>query len=154
MRWTIFFRNGAIALTPDSHGKEEGPCHIRPALDAALVEVETNMMGNGRMASPPLAEGGEPIAITERWTSTAGHMHVPTELVCTSRHALGRPQNCATRDVWYGRPQVAHLYVTLPRRLCRRRTRAVGVSVLVGPLVHALSAGAFGIGNGMHPKVW
>ena len=65
------------ALTPDSHGKEEGLCHIRPALGAALVEVETNMMGNGRMASPPLAEGGEPIAVTERWTSTAGHLDAP-----------------------------------------------------------------------------
>ena len=112
--WTSYFKNGVPAPMLDSHDKEEGLCHIRLALGAALGGVGTNMMGNGRMASPPLAEGGEPIAITERWTSTAGHMHAPTELICTSRHALGRPQNCATRDVWYGRPQVAHLYVTLP----------------------------------------
>ena len=89
------------APTPNSHGKEEGLCHRRLALGAALGEVGTNMMGDGRMVSPPLAEGGEPIVVPESLTFTGCH-RMPQQ-GRTSRHALSRLQNCATRDIWYGR---------------------------------------------------
>ena len=85
----------------DSHDKEEGLCHIRLALGAALGGAGTNMMGNGRMASPPLAEGGEHIAVPEKWTLLRGPPGCPKGW--TARHALSRPQNCVTRDIWYGR---------------------------------------------------
>ena len=148
--WTSFFKNGVPAPTLDSHGKEEGLCHIRPALGAALGEVETNMMGNGRMASPPLAEGGEPIAVPEKWTFIVGHLDAPTELDLSPCSESAAKLRDPRQLVWTA--SFAHLYVTLPRRLRRRRTRVVGVSALVGPLVHALAAGAHGIGNGMHPR--
>ena len=59
------------------------------------------MMGDGRMVSPPLAEGGEPIVVPESLTFTGCH-RMPQQ-GRTSRHALSRLQNCATRDIWYGR---------------------------------------------------
>ena len=85
----------------DSHDKEEGLCHIRLALGAVLGGAGTNMMGNGRTASPPLAEGGEHTAGPEKWTFHRGPPGCPKGW--TARHAMSRPQICVTRDIWYGR---------------------------------------------------
>ena len=57
----------------DSHDKEEGLCHIRLALGAVLGGAGTNMMGNGRMASPPLAEGGKHAVALQEWTLPLEH---------------------------------------------------------------------------------
>ena len=55
----------------------------------ALVEVEMNMMGNGRMASAPPAEGADPAAMTDRWAYTTGHRQARTALIYTSRQCSG-----------------------------------------------------------------
>ena len=81
-----------------SRDKEEGLRHIRLALGAVLGGAGTNMMGKGQTVSPPLAEGGEHIAAPKKWTS---HRGPPGCLKgWTVRLALGRPQNCLTRDIW------------------------------------------------------
>ena len=77
------------------------------------------------MASPPLAEGGEPIAVPEKWTFIVGHLDAPTELDLSPCSESAAKLRDPRQLVWTA--SVAHLYATLPRRLRRRRTRAVGV---------------------------
>ena len=95
--WMSYFKNGVPAQTLDSRDKEERLCHIRLALGGALGGAVTNMMGNGRMASPPLAEGGEHTAVPEKWTLLRGPSGCPKGWA--ARHALSRPQGCVTRDI-------------------------------------------------------
>ena len=66
--WMSYFKNGVPAQTLDSRDKAERLCHIQLALGGARGGAVMSMMGNGRMASPPLAEGGKHIAALEKWT--------------------------------------------------------------------------------------
>ena len=71
--WTSYFKNGVPAQTLDSRDKAERLCHIQLALGGARGVAVTSMTGTGRMASPPLAEGGKHAVALQEWTLPLGH---------------------------------------------------------------------------------
>ena len=89
--WMSYFKNGVPAQTLDSRDKAERLCHIQLALGGARGGAVMSMMGNGRMASPPLAEGGKHTAALEKWTLLLGHLDSPRAgplaLLCAGRRA-------------------------------------------------------------------
>ena len=87
-------------LTPGSHNKERGLCHLRLERGVALGGAGTSTMGIGQTGSPPLAEGGEHITALGKWTSLCR----PRGCLqgWTARVALDWPWICLTPNIWCG----------------------------------------------------
>ena len=73
MPWTSYFKNGVPAQTLASLDQEESRRHTQLALGGARGVAVTSMTGTGRMASPPLAEGGKHAVALQEWTLPLGH---------------------------------------------------------------------------------
>ena len=114
MPWTSYFKNGVPAQTLASLDQEESRRHTQPALGGARGVAVTSMTGTGRMASPPLAEGGKHAAALQEWTLPLGHPGSsragPLAWLCAAA-GLRDPRHLIRTA------SAAHLYDTPLRRL-------------------------------------
>ena len=105
-------------------------------------------MGNGRMASAPLAEGADSVAMTDRWAYTTGHRQART-VIYTSRSCSGSAAELRDPRLLSLDGLRLHIFTLLSlRRFRRPRTIAVCVSPAGGTSDSCPSLLALGgIGN-------